>query len=128
MSSRPAPATAARQRVARLVDEHPWFVPAAGQEDLSWASLWRLERYSREQSGGDRVARLVPLRLQVFRHHWSRPPSQVGLVDAYRRDVRLLIEHDVPRLRGLLAGVDERKTAARWIAEEGYRRRAPRLT
>lgn len=86
----------------QLLDAHHWITPTTiGDAYSVHNALLLLLIAACQLHRGDRLARLLAIRLETFLAHWQNPPNQLTL-PAFRRDVRVLVRHDIPRLRRLL--------------------------
>lgn len=86
----------------QLLDAHHWVTPTTiGDAHVVHHALLVLLVAAGQLHHGDRLARLLAIRLETFLAHWRNPPTQLTL-PAFRRDVRALVRHDIPRLRRLL--------------------------
>lgn len=109
--------TTARTRMLRLLDAHPWTPPRALLDaHRLHATLPPLRDTARTLHGHDRIAKLVPLRLELFLVHWPQPPAEHEF-DQFARDTKGLCKHDIPRLKRLLL----------WAPTELPEQRTPRL-
>lgn len=106
-----------RGSIIRLLEAHPWTPPKTLVDARHFHStLAPLTDTARHLAGWDRVAKLVPLRLDTFLAHWPQPPDAENLED-FLADVRPLCRHDIPRLRRTLM----------WAPRELPEQRTPRL-
>lgn len=107
----------ARGTMIRLLDAYTWSTPVTLLDaQRLYASLRPLADTARALDDGDRLASLVPLRLDTFLAHWTRPPG-MDTLHRFTEDARGLLTHDLPRLRRLLL----------WAPAELPERRTPRL-
>ena len=106
-----------RGSVIRLLESHPWSVPVSLLDAQRFhATLAPLMDTSRTMHRDDRIAKLVPLRLEVFLAHWPEPPEAHQL-DSFIADAKGLCRHDIARLKELLT----------WAPIELPEQRTPRL-
>lgn len=102
-----------RALMIRLLDTHPWTGPTTLIEARRFHStLEPLRLTASELHRGDRIARLVALRLEVFLAHWPSPPH-AGDLGSFVEDARGLCRHDIPRLRRLCAHAPRQLPAQR---------------
>lgn len=107
----------ARGRMIRLLEAHPWTPPSTVADAAQFhGTLGPLRDTARTLHGDDRIARLVPLRLDLYLAHWPNPPGPDEL-PAFISDAKALCRHDVPRLKRLLM----------WAPTQLPEQRTPRL-
>ena len=107
----------ARGSMIRLLEAHPWTTPATLLDARNFhATLAPLRDTARAMHGHDRIASLVPLRLDVFLAHWPQRPAPDQL-ERFTTDAKGLCKHDIPRLKRLLL----------WSPAELPEQRTPRL-
>lgn len=108
----------ARGHMIQLLEKHPWATPTTlGATHEFHTTLIAVRDQARPHHDHDRIAYLLPLRLDAFLAHWPQPPRNDHERARFTRDAKALCRHDIPRLRTLLM----------WAPAELPEQRTPRL-